>query len=819
MKNNIFFPCFIIAFAIFLFAANSNAQLKNNSSLTIEYIMRDGWIGTSPSNFRWSKDSETVFFSWKQNSENRSTDYSVSVKNGIPEKAEKNDLQNVYSAQEGVLNHKKNKRIFVRSGDLFLYDIKSKDTLQITNTLERISSAYFSSDDDKIIYNIGNNVFTWDIDTGQTVQRTNFVSGEQNSEENNRSGQFGQFGMMGSRTGQSREAQKRNVQDEWLYQQQLFLFDEYKEKEGNQRTRRSSFRQPRNNTRRIKRPKAINIEGKSVFGVNLSSNLEYVTYLIYESTSDESSKSTEMPMYVTKSGYTEIRKTRSKVGVSGGFNSSLMIYDVNNDTVYPLRTDKIPGIKDLPDYVKDYPERADKKACERGISISAINWSKDGKYPVINVTSDDNKDRWIMLLELKTGIPKLLDRQRDEAWIGGPGTRTIGWMPDNKRIWFQSEETGYSHLYTINVETGEKIALTSGKYEVYSPRMSNDKKSWYFSSNKVHPGERHFYNMPLNGGKAVQITSMEGSNRVIISPDENYLAIEYSYSNTPPELYIMKNKAGEKAKKITSSLSEEFKSYKWRAPEVLSFIAEDGTEVYARLYQPDILPKNGPAVIFVHGAGYLQNAHKWWSSYYHEYLFHNLLVDNGYTVLDIDYRGSAGYGRDFRTGIYRHMGGKDLSDQVDGAKLLVEKFNIDPDKIGLYGGSYGGFITLMAMFTEADVFTSGAALRSVTDWAHYNHGYTANILNTPSEDSLAYIRSSPIYFAEGFKGHLVMLHGMVDSNVHFQDVVRLSQRLIELGKDNWELAVFPVESHGFTRPTSWTDEYKRIYKLFETTLK
>ncbi|MCR9084296.1 MAG: prolyl oligopeptidase family serine peptidase, partial [Cyclobacteriaceae bacterium] len=246
--------------------------------------------------------------------------------------------------------------------------------------------------------------------------------------------------------------------------------------------------------------------------------------------------------------------------------------------------------------------------------------------------------------------------------------------------------------------------------------------------------------------------------------------------------------------------------------------AADGAMVPARIYEPNPEKKNGAAVIFVHGAGYLQNVHKWWSSYFREYMFHNLLADLGYTVLDIDYRASAGYGRDWRTGIYRHMGGKDLSDQVDGAKHLISDYGIDADRIGIYGGSYGGFITLMALFNHPDVFASGAALRSVTDWAHYNHGYTSNILNTPEEDPIAYRRSSPIYFAEGLEGHLLIAHGMVDVNVHFQDVVRLSQRLIELGKDNWEMAVYPVEDHGFVEPSSWTDEYKRILKLFNSTL-
>ncbi|MFK7935528.1 MAG: alpha/beta hydrolase family protein, partial [Saprospiraceae bacterium] len=269
----------------------------------------------------------------------------------------------------------------------------------------------------------------------------------------------------------------------------------------------------------------------------------------------------------------------------------------------------------------------------------------------------------------------------------------------------------------------------------------------------------------------------------------------------------------------TTSVTEEFSSYNWRDPEIVRFMARDGAEVPARIYRPDSLKNNGAAVVFVHGAGYLQNVHKWWSSYYREYMFHNFLTDNGYTVLDIDYRASNGYGRDWRTAIYQHMGGKDLTDQVDGARFLASEYGVDENRIGIYGGSYGGFITMMAMFTEPDVFKSGAALRSVTDWAHYNHPYTSNILNTPAEDKEAYRKSSPIYHAEGLRGNLLMLHGMIDQNVQFQDVVRLSQRLIELGKDDWELAVFPLERHGFKEASSWTDEYKRIYKLFDQTLK
>ncbi|MFQ5606599.1 MAG: prolyl oligopeptidase family serine peptidase, partial [Candidatus Zixiibacteriota bacterium] len=461
----------------------------------------------------------------------------------------------------------------------------------------------------------------------------------------------------------------------------------------------------------------------------------------------------------------------------------------------------------------------------REVEFRGPFWSDDGQRAFVDAFALDYKDRWLLSLDLESGELTPLERQHDEAWIGGPGIGwlkwppNVGWLPDNRHIWFKSEESGYSHLYTLNVITGEKKALTSGSFEVSHATLARNKKSWYFISNETHPGERHFYRMPLAGGDPVKITSMTGRNEVYPSPDEKTLAILSSYSNKPWELYVQNNRPGAKSKQLTSSLRDEFAAYPWRDPEIIDFTARDGATVLARLYRPVYPEAQGPAVVFVHGAGYLQNAHKWWSSYYREYMFHNLLADHGYTVLDIDYRASAGYGRDWRAAIYRSMGGRDLSDQVDGARFLVERYDVDSSRIGIYGGSYGGFITFMALFTEPGVFAAGAALRPVTDWAHYNHGYTAAILNIPQKDSIAFVRSSPIYHAEGLEDALLICHGVVDPNVHFQDVVRLIQRLIELGKENWEVAIYPVEGHGFREPSSWTDEYRRVFKLFEENLK
>jgi dipeptidyl aminopeptidase/acylaminoacyl peptidase len=409
--------------------------------------------------------------------------------------------------------------------------------------------------------------------------------------------------------------------------------------------------------------------------------------------------------------------------------------------------------------------------------------------------------------------------EHDDAWLNGPGAQTLGWLKDGTQIYFQSERDGFSHLYKVGFDGGEPKQLTSGKFEVSSVELSNDGATFYLTTSEVGPGERHFYSMSVDGGSRVQITKTAGNHHIVLSPDEKFMADVYSYTTKPPELFTGDNKPGATEAKLTSSPAKDFWDYPWVDVPIVQVQARDGAMVPAHFYKPSNFRRGGPAVVFVHGAGYAQNVHKYWSpNYSHEYLFHHFLMEHGYMVLDMDYRASAGYGRDWRAAIYRHMGGKDLEDNVDGAKWLVAQ-GADPKRIGLYGGSYGGFITLMAMFTTPDVFAAGAALRPVTDWAHYNHGYTSNILNLPQKDEEAYRKSSPIYFADGLKGALLICHGMVDTNVFFQDSVRLVQRLIELHKDNWSIAPYPVEDHGFLQPSSWADEYKRIFQLFETNLK
>jgi dipeptidyl aminopeptidase/acylaminoacyl peptidase len=268
---------------------------------------------------------------------------------------------------------------------------------------------------------------------------------------------------------------------------------------------------------------------------------------------------------------------------------------------------------------------------------------------------------------------------------------------------------------------------------------------------------------------------------------------------------------------LTSATTDEFRRYNWQASEIVTFDDGEDHTIYADLWKPARPHPTRPAIIQVHGGGWSQGVYRRWSN---NLPFFHYLVQEGYVVLNIDYRGSRGYGRDFRTAIYRHMGESEIKSGLAAVECLVKQHNVDLRRIGLFGGSYGGFYTLMAMFKHPGVFAAGAVRAPVTDWAHYNQGYTTRILNNPYKDDEAYRRSSPIYLAEGLRDHLLIQHGMLDGNVHFQDSVRLVQGLLELKKDNWEFAVYPIENHGLgLEEYDRLDVMRRRINLFNRVLK
>lgn len=779
--------------ATFFFLALLPAAAMAQSTLTIEKIMQDPrWIGTSPSGVFWSVNSDTLYFNWNPDQATSDSLYYITLKNHLPQKATLQQKQSLLRSSSVRYNRNQTAMVYALNGDIFYKGSRPAREVRITETVDIETSPQFSFNDQAVVFQRNENLYSWEIATGKTTQLTHFVK----------------------EAGNAKKA-TRSAAEAWLEAEQLRYIDVLR-----QRKEKSDEAKKYNEAARRPELRKLIIGSKQLRGVAISPDGKNISYQLYEPPAG--GRNTIIPDYVTESGYTTPIPGRKNVGEAQG-SSALFVYNRTLDSVFTIRTDSLTGITAVPEFYRDYPlvyDSLTKKGTAKPVHLAAVSaWSPGGRYFLFDARSHDNKDRWILVWDTENHRLIQADHQHNEAWIAGPGMWNLGWV-DDQTLYYQSEKTGYSHLYLYHPATGDSRQLTHGDYEVQTAVLSKDNKYFYITTNEEEPGQKQFYRLSIADARQQKLTSMAGANEVTVSPDGKNLAILYSYSNKPWELFLQKSNAGARPQQITfKAQSEEWKQYPWRDPALISFAARDGAQVYARVYEPEHPAPGKPAVIFVHGAGYLQNAHKWWSTYFREYMFHNFLADNGYHVIDIDYRGSSGYGRDWRTGIYRHMGGKDLTDHVDAAGYLTETYGVDPKRIGIYGGSYGGFITLMAMFTTPDVFAAGAALRSVTEWANYNHGYTSNILNLPYNDTIAFRRSSPIYFAEGLKGHLLMCHGLVDVNVHAQDIIKLTQRLIELRKENWELALYPVEDHAFTEPTSWMDEYKRIFKLFETVLK
>jgi dipeptidyl aminopeptidase/acylaminoacyl peptidase len=307
-----------------------------------------------------------------------------------------------------------------------------------------------------------------------------------------------------------------------------------------------------------------------------------------------------------------------------------------------------------------------------------------------------------------------------------------------------------------------------------------------------------------------------------LSPNDNQLAVLHSSAYVLPQLAVQDAQGGA-PRELTNTMKPEFTAHAWIAPKIVEVPSSHGAGViYAKYYGPaneSDASSSRPAVIFVHGAGYLQDVSESATYYQHEQLFNNLLVQQGYVVLDLDYRASEGYGSAWRTAIYRQMGHPELEDLLDGKAWLVKNHGVDPKRVGIYGGSYGGFMTEMALLRAPGEFAAGAAQRPPADWITYNDQYTSDILNDPQIDPEAYKISSPIEYAANLRDPLLINHGLIDDNVMASDSLRLYERFVELHKKNFWISLYPLERHEFEHADSWYDEYRRIDELFETWVK
>ena len=784
-----------LTLSLLLLAALGGTAHAAPTPITIEQAMADpDWIGPPVESAWWSWNSQQVEYQLKRTGSPVRDTFRQPINGGVASQVA-DDQRGSLDVDAPVYDSARQRSVFVRNGDVFLRDLRSGALTQLTRSTEKASAVNFARDGG-VIWRTGQNWFHWTAAGG--VQQVASLKAEKNPDD----------------------APKADV----LRDQQLRTLATLR----NDRAQRDALKEQEASWRRADSTRAPG-------PVYLGADVEIVDSALSPDTRSlivvtkpkgfDEGRGGKMPKYVTESGYEEFEDTRTRVGRNDPEPNALWLVDAVTGTVKPLSLDSLPGIGTDP--LAALRKAAGKDALKGsrpvqvlgGPGAPGVRWSSDGQQAAILLRANDNKDRWIV--SVNPAEAKLQNRHRltDAAWINW-GFNDFGWSNDNRTLWLLSEESGYSHLYTQQ-GTAKPQAITSGKWETSMPVPSADGRGFYVLCNQQSPGDYEVCAVDTASRQVRELTSLNGVEDFSLSPDGQQLLVRYSGAYLPAQLAVVPT-AGGQAKVLTDTRTAAYKARQWVQPKLVQVPSRHGAGVvWAKYYGPENLEpgKKYPIAMFVHGAGYLQNVHQRYPAYFREQMFHNLLVQQGYVVLDMDYRGSEGYGRDWRTAIYRNMGHPELEDYKDGLEWLVATQQGDRDHAGIYGGSYGGFMTFMALFRSPGTFKAGAALRPVTDWTHYNHGYTANILNTPDIDPEAYRVSSPIEYADGLQDHLLIAHGMMDDNVFFQDSVNLTQKLIELHKDNWSIAPYPLERHGYVRADSWLDQYKRILKLFEENLK
>ena len=786
--------------AALLLAATAHAQTLDPTPITLDQAMADpDWIGPPVEQAWWAWDGQRVQYTLKRDGATIRDTWQQSVAGGVAVRldgAARSDLD----AAQPQYDATRTRMALVRNGDIFVRDLRSGALTQVTRSVATESRPQWSTAGN-LVFRVGNDWFQWRAGSGAghaLVTQAAVVKAEKDP------------------------AAAPKADD--LRERQLAMIRTLKD----DRDRRDAARAQDEAWRSAdaSRAPATTYLGDEVAIIDtaLSPDAQWLL-VVTQAKSAEAGAAGKMPRYVTESGYEEFDEVRTRVGRNAPPPQKLWLVDVAGAQATELKFDALPGIASDPLAAMRKAAKVDALKGNRYVRIEtdgdgsgpAIHWSDDGRHAAVLVRAVDNKDRWLATIDLAAARLQPRHRLTDPAWINW-NFNEFGWLADGA-LWFLSEQSGYSHLYLS--EGGAPRALTSGQWEVSSPQPSPDGRRFHFICNRQSPGDYEVCAVDRSGGAVREITALDGVEDFALSPDGAKLLVRHSGSYTPPQLAVM-DANGDGVVQLTDTRTAGYKGREWIQPEIVQVPSRHGADAIAgKYYGPRTIEpgRKYPIVLFVHGAGYLQNVHARWPAYFREQMFHNLLVQQGYIVLDLDYRASSGYGRDWRTAIYRKMGTPELEDYLDGLDWLVANKQGDRDRAGIYGGSYGGFLTFMALFKQPGVFKAGAALRPVSDWSQYNHEYTSNILNTPVLDPEAYRASSPIEYAAGLQDHLLIAHGMIDDNVFYKDSVTLAQKLIELRKDKWELASYPLERHGFTHPDSWYDEYRRIQELFEKTLK
>jgi len=468
----------------------------------------------------------------------------------------------------------------------------------------------------------------------------------------------------------------------------------------------------------------------------------------------------------------------------------------------------------------------------------------DARHLVVDRTSADFKRRTTSLVDVGGGEPKVLHEDVKEKFWSITGDANAGAQPspDGKWIAFLSDRDGWDHLYVMPTDandrratlSGSPIQITRGKFEAWRPAWSPDGTRIAFDANAENRyGDRQLYVASLGGDPShatiAALTSGRGTNIAPQwSPDGTHLVYQHTDPHNSADLWAI-DVASKKTMRLTDSMPAAMDRAAFVEPEMVKYAGPDGVQVPAWLLVPKNLDrsKKHPAIVWIHGDGVNQNYDGWHvqRNYAVYYSFHQYLLQKGYVVIAPDYRGSIGYGRDWREGVYMDVGGKDAKDAWMAANYLKTLSYVDMDRVGVWGLSYGGFFTLIALTDQPRLFRAGVDVAGVVDYAMYyedpyHGGWTASRIGTPAQNPKVYANASPLSHVDRLERPLLVLHGTSDVNVPYLHSVRLIDELMKKGKsDLASFMTYPGEFHYFTREHVLRDAWHRVEDFFDANLK
>jgi dipeptidyl-peptidase-4 len=417
----------------------------------------------------------------------------------------------------------------------------------------------------------------------------------------------------------------------------------------------------------------------------------------------------------------------------------------------------------------------------------------------------------MLFADAATGKSETVLTENDKYWINL--SNDLHFFSGGQRFLWSSERSGFRHLYLYDLSGKQVAQLTHGDWEVENvAKVDEQAQAVFFTSTQQNPIERHFYRVALSGGEPVALTHEHGTHSVSLAPDGRHFLDTYSTAMTPPQQHLY-NADGGLVSTLVENKVTELDKYHFQPVEFFTVPGADGTPLEAAMIKPSGFDagRKYPVIVHLYGGPHGQEVRDAWQG--SNFLWHEMMAEKDFVIFVLDNRGMAGRGHNFETPIYHHFGSVELADQLAGVKWLSSRPYVDAARIGVWGWSFGGYMTCVAMLRGGDVFKAGFAGAPVTDWRRYDTIYTERYMGTPQENPEGYHDSSPVNYAAGLRGKLLVAHATGDDNVHFANSVALAEKLVEAQKYA-EFEIYADRGHGISDSAARIHIFSRVTQFF-----